>query len=162
MKKVKRVVYTIVTATAGLGWLLLLGGCASTSFEQTVRDNKPIIDSLAENSAIACWMYAPQSRAYLMAVCAVNGAIDEDTDPVVAQEAIKKALERLWVNVGTQDAWLIQTMLNDLVRFAGLNTPEPTKEKLEFWLSIMTEFCGGVQMMDKPESACFLTDCVFG
>lgn len=128
-------------------WLVFLFLLFPVTFGcSTVQQNQEIVDSLAEKAGIICWQYLPEQQVVFDGICAVHEGLFSDADPALAQEQIKEFLGKIWVQAGDAEAWLVQTTLNDLVRYMELNTSDPTKEKLDLWLSVLGEFCRGVQL----------------
>jgi hypothetical protein len=126
--------------------LVLVTGCAGTQV-----DTKDVVNSLAEKAGIACYAYLPEHRDLIEQVCVVMTILDE-TDPVLAQEKIKEVIGNLWIAADECGMWLVQTTLNDFVRFSGLNTESPTTEKVKEWLSFLDAFCAGAEMAKKMKT----------
>jgi len=122
--------------------LFALSACASV-------DKAAVVESMAEKAGIVCWVYMPNSHDYVESVCALKEVLTNDANPAAAQALLKEAIGQLWVQAGDTGTWLVQSTLNDFVRFSGLNAKSISSDNVKEWLAAVEAFCGGIEMAKK-------------
>lgn len=132
-------------------WAMLLGvllvlvafvGCASVKTSPTF--------TLAKSAATVAGLYSYQKmpeqyRLYVDNVCLAKAVISPDADPTVVQAEIKEIIGQVWVQAGDAGVVLIQTALNSFVALSGLNSDNPTAERVRDWLDLLDAYCAGVE-----------------
>lgn len=124
--------------------LLLISGCS------TIQQNKSTVSTLAKSAATVAGLYSYQRmpmqyRLVVDNVCLAKACISPEADPAVVQAEIKEILGQVWVQAGDAGVVLIQTALNSFVALSGLNSDNPTAERVREWLELLDAYCAGVE-----------------
>lgn len=125
---------------------LMLMGCAMWQV-----DRNAVIDSVAEKAGLAAYNYLPEHRNYVELVCDLEGMLQGGITPLEVQKIVSDRIGLLWVQAGEVGAWIVQTSLNDLVRFSGLDSETPVLEDVARWTRVIGAFCGGVEIAKTME-----------
>lgn len=134
-------------------WAMLLGvllilvaflGCS------TIQQNKSTVSTLAKSAATIAGLYSyqrmpEQYRLYVDNVCLAKACISPDADPAAVQAELKELIGQVWVQAGDAEVVMVQTALNSFVALSGLNSDNPTAEKVREWLEYVDAYCAGVE-----------------
>ena len=117
-------------------------GCASVKTSPTF--------TLAKSAATIAGLYSYQRmpvqyRLVVDNVCLAKACISPKADPAVVQAEIKEIIGQVWVQAGDAGVVLIQTALNSFVALSGLNSDNPTAERVREWLELLDAYCAGVE-----------------
>ena len=130
-------------------WIMaFIGGCA------TMKANPQTTKTLANTAGMETAMSFKQDKAkvILSSACAVHLALNDYTNPELAQKFIKDDLAKIWDEAYSQGLYSVCTVLNGLVSYMQLQTSEPTQESIELWKQCMSEFCAGVDQVWEAEA----------